>query len=237
MFNSVLIANRGEIACRIARTAKRLGMRTIAVYSVADAGALHTRLVRRGLLHRRGRTARKLSLDCSRGRNRKAGQSRMRSSRLRLPVGKCRLRRGLRRAGIVFVGPPAAAIRAMGLKDRAKALMEKARRADRARLSWRAPGHEIPQGKSLRDRLSGADQARGRRRRPWHAPGRQACRFRDRARRRDPREPVGVRLGPSPDREIHRRAAAHRIQVFADSTAMPFISASAIARCSGAIKR
>ena len=44
MFTSVLIANRGEIACRIARTAKRLGMRTIAVYSEADAGALHVRL-------------------------------------------------------------------------------------------------------------------------------------------------------------------------------------------------
>ena len=44
MFSSVLIANRGEIACRIARTAKRLGMRTIAVYSAADAHALHRRL-------------------------------------------------------------------------------------------------------------------------------------------------------------------------------------------------
>ena len=44
MFSSVLIANRGEIACRIARTAKRLGMRTIAVYSAADARALHVRL-------------------------------------------------------------------------------------------------------------------------------------------------------------------------------------------------
>ena len=44
MFASVLIANRGEIACRIARTAKRLGLRTIAVYSEADAGALHVRL-------------------------------------------------------------------------------------------------------------------------------------------------------------------------------------------------
>ena len=43
MFRSVLIANRGEIACRIARTAKRLGLRTIAVYSTADADALHVR--------------------------------------------------------------------------------------------------------------------------------------------------------------------------------------------------
>src|SRR5258708_31608609 len=44
MFASVLIANRGEIACRIARTARKLGLRSIAVYSDADAGALHTRL-------------------------------------------------------------------------------------------------------------------------------------------------------------------------------------------------
>src|SRR5271157_4320718 len=44
MFASVLIANRGEIAVRIARTAKRLGLRTIAVYSSADAQALHTRV-------------------------------------------------------------------------------------------------------------------------------------------------------------------------------------------------
>src|SRR4030095_17059970 len=44
MFKSVLIANRVEISCRIARTASRLGLRTIAVYSELDAGALHVRL-------------------------------------------------------------------------------------------------------------------------------------------------------------------------------------------------
>ena len=42
MFEKILIANRGEIAVRIARTAKRLGIRTVAVYSEADAGAMHT---------------------------------------------------------------------------------------------------------------------------------------------------------------------------------------------------
>ena len=44
MFDKILIANRGEIACRIARSAKRMGIKTVAVYSDADAGALHVEM-------------------------------------------------------------------------------------------------------------------------------------------------------------------------------------------------
>ena len=46
MFNKILIANRGEIACRVIKTARRLGIKTVAVYSDADAGALSGRLLR-----------------------------------------------------------------------------------------------------------------------------------------------------------------------------------------------
>ncbi|HTQ84395.1 MAG TPA: biotin carboxylase N-terminal domain-containing protein [Pseudolabrys sp.] len=126
MFSSVLIANRGEIACRIARTAKRLGLRTIAVYSQADAGALHVRLCDEA--HDIGPPP--------------ASESYLRVDKL-ITVAKAtradcvhpgygflsenaEFAQACRDAGIAFVGPPPSAIRAMGLKDRAKALMEKA---------------------------------------------------------------------------------------------------------------
>ena len=126
MFRSVLIANRGEIACRVARTARRLGLRTIAVYSDADAGALHVRscdeAYRIGpaapresylLIERLIEVARKSGAECVH-----PGYGFL--SENADFVDACNA------AEIAFVGPPAEAIRAMGLKDQAKALMEKA---------------------------------------------------------------------------------------------------------------
>ena len=126
MFRSVLIANRGEIACRIARTAKRLGLRTIAVYSEADAHALHVRSCDEAYcigpapardsylaIERIVEVAKKAGAECVH-----PGYGFL--SENADFVDACN------QAGIAFVGPPAAAMRAMGVKDRAKTLMEKA---------------------------------------------------------------------------------------------------------------
>jgi 3-methylcrotonyl-CoA carboxylase alpha subunit len=126
MFKSVLIANRGEIACRVARTAKRLGLRTVAVYSQADAKALHVRLCDEA--HAIGSAPASqsyLSID-----KLIAAAKASRVDCIHPGYGFLSENAAFAQAcadtGIVFVGPPPSAMRAMGLKDRAKALMEKA---------------------------------------------------------------------------------------------------------------
>src|SRR5947209_9729039 len=126
MFSSVLIANRGEIAVRVARTAKRLGMRVIAVYSEADAGALHVRVADKAYLIGPP-PARESYLVVD-----KIVEAAALSHADCIHPGYGFLSENQRfaeacvNAGIAFVGPPPSAIRAMGLKDQAKALMEKA---------------------------------------------------------------------------------------------------------------
>jgi 3-methylcrotonyl-CoA carboxylase alpha subunit len=126
MFTKILIANRGEIAARVAATARRLGVATVAVHSDADANAAHVAAADEAV--RIGPAA--------------AAESYLVAARLieaARATGAQAIHPGygflsenpdfveaVESAGLVFIGPPAPAIRAMGLKDAAKALMEKA---------------------------------------------------------------------------------------------------------------
>lgn len=126
MFTKILIANRGEIACRVAATARRMGVKTVAVYSEADANAKHVSACDEAIF---------------------IGPSPAKESYLRgekiievaLATGAQAIHPGYgflsensdfadacAKAGLVFIGPPASAIRAMGSKSAAKSLMEKA---------------------------------------------------------------------------------------------------------------
>ncbi|MCW5676080.1 MAG: ATP-grasp domain-containing protein [Xanthobacteraceae bacterium] len=124
---SVLIANRGEIACRVIRTAKAMGMRTIAVYSDADCNALHVKMADEAyaigpaparesylVIDKIIAVAKAAKADCIH-----PGYGFLSE--------RAEFAEACAAAGIVFVGPPPAAIRAMGLKGEAKALMAAAK--------------------------------------------------------------------------------------------------------------
>ncbi|MFN3460692.1 MAG: acetyl-CoA carboxylase biotin carboxylase subunit, partial [Oceanibaculum sp.] len=124
---TLLIANRGEIACRIARTARNLGIRTIAVYSEADAGSLHVESCDEawpiGPAPARDSYLRgDVILDVAK----RAGADAIHPGYGFLSEN-ADFARACAEAGIIFVGPPASAIEAMGSKSAAKQLMEKAK--------------------------------------------------------------------------------------------------------------
>ena len=123
MFRSLLIANRGEIACRIMRTARRMGVRTIAVYSDADAGALHVREADQAV-HLGPAPARDSYLSIERviAAALSAGAEAVHPGYGFLSENAA-FAEACGSAGLAFVGPPAAAIRAMGDKSEAKTLM------------------------------------------------------------------------------------------------------------------
>ncbi len=126
MLESVLIANRGEIACRIIRTAKRLGMRTIAVYSEADANALFVQMADEAYLIGPAPARESyLRIDKIIEVARHAGVASIHPGYGFLSE-RAEFAEACAANGIVFVGPPASAIKAMGLKDAAKALVQQA---------------------------------------------------------------------------------------------------------------
>ena len=126
MLESVLIANRGEIACRVIRTARRLGLRTIAVYSEADRGALHTRLADVAVPIGPA-AARESYLNVERilEAAREQGAASIHPGYGFLSENAA-FARACRDAGIVFVGPPENAILSMGSKSGARQLMASA---------------------------------------------------------------------------------------------------------------
>ena len=126
MFNKILIANRGEIACRVMTTARRMGIRTVAVYSDADANSRHVAMADEAV--RIGPAP--------------ASESYLRSDRIAAAVAVTGAQavhpgygflseneafaQALANSNITFIGPPPAAIHAMGSKSEAKKLMERA---------------------------------------------------------------------------------------------------------------
>ena len=126
MFGKLLVANRGEIACRIMRTAKRLGIRTVAVFSDADRDALHVRLADEA--RRIGpppAVESYLNGPAIIAAARASGAQAIHPGYGFLSENE-QFAAACQRSGIVFVGPGIAAIAAMGDKSAAKRLMEKA---------------------------------------------------------------------------------------------------------------
>ena len=126
MFTKILIANRGEIACRVAATARRLGVRTVAVYSDADANAAHVQACDEAV-HIGGNAPQDSYLQWQR-----ILQAAMQTGAQAIHPGygflseNADFANACQQAGVVFIGPSSASIQAMGLKAASKQLMEKA---------------------------------------------------------------------------------------------------------------
>ena len=126
MFRKILIANRGEIACRVMRTAKRMGIRTVAVYSDADREALHVKLA--GEARRIGPAPAAqsyLNAEAILAAAKASGAEAIHPGYGFLSENED-FAAACQRAGVVFIGPSPEAIAAMGDKSAAKRLMEKA---------------------------------------------------------------------------------------------------------------
>lgn len=238
MFNKILIANRGEIACRVAATARRLNVASVAVYSDADAKAKHVDVCDEAV-HVGGSAASESYLRIERivEAAKATGAQAVHPGYGFLSENE-EFASACEQAGIVFIGPPVGAIRAMGSKAAAKALMQSA-------SVPLVPGyHGDDQGRGAAatgggpHRLSGT--AEGERGRRWqrHARGRAQRRLHAGARVVQARGGVELRQRPRVDREVSAASATRRSAGLRGHARQRGVSVrSRLARCSGVIKR
>ena len=126
MINKVLIANRGEIACRVIHSARKMGMQTVAVYSDADRHAQHVALADEAV-HIGPAPSNKsyLCIDKIIAAAKRTGAQAVHPGYGFLAENEA-FAAALEQAGLIFVGPPTSAIQAMGSKSAAKSIMAEA---------------------------------------------------------------------------------------------------------------
>jgi len=162
-FQKILIANRGEIALRVMRSATALGYRTVAVYSSADAGARHVQEAGQAVYIGEAQPAQSyLRIDAIIEAARRCGADAVHPGYGFLAENAA-FARACREAGLVFIGPSAESIVAMGNKAGAKRLMMAADVPCIPGYRGRGPGRGAPVRRGRAHRLSGHDQGHGRR--------------------------------------------------------------------------
>ena len=169
MFKKILIANRGEIACRIIKTARRMGIKTVAVYSEADKDALHVEMADEAVAI--GPPAASLSylvIDKIVDACKATGAEAVHPGYGFLSE-RAAFAHALAAAKIVFIGPNPKAIEAMGDKIEFEEIRQRRQGLDRAGLSRRHRIAGASRCDSRRNWLSGHDQGFGRRRGQGHA--------------------------------------------------------------------
>ena len=171
MFKKILIANRGEIACRVIKTARRMGIETVAVYSDADARAPFVQMADEAVhIGPSPASESYLIADKIIAAAKQTGAEAVHPGYGFLSE-RTSFAEALAREGIEFIGPPVNAIAAMGDKIEIEEAGLESRRQCRPRLRRRDRGYRACGAHLGGDRLSGDDEGLGRRRRQGHAAG------------------------------------------------------------------
>ena len=220
MFKKILIANRGEIACRVIRTARRMGIKTVAVYSDADARAPHVKMADESVRLGPPPASRILSQGRADHRRLQGDRRRGGAPGLRLPVGARELRQGAGEGRDRLHRPAAQGDRGDGRQDRVQEARAEGGREHRPRLSRRHRDDRRSGEDRQGHRLPGDDEGLGRRRRQGHAPRLEREGRARGLRQREARGPQQLRRRPRVHREIHRGSrATSRSRCSATSTA------------------